>query len=66
MEPSVSYEDKVDRKATNYFGIICVSIFNYCKTGNVGQQLSLTKLTMPVESLNFVLGNQCSPQAVLE
>ena len=26
----------------------------YCKTGNVGQQLSLTKLTMPVESLNFV------------
>ena len=26
----------------------------YCKTVNVGQQLSLTKLTMPVESLNLV------------
>ena len=38
----------------------------YCKTGTVGQQLSLTKLAMPVESLNFVFVNQCSPLAVLE
>ena len=46
--------------------ILFIHYFAYCKTGNVGQQLSLTKLTLPCKLLNFVLVNQRSPQAVLE